>query len=76
MDKLTLSTAQQQKFFKNLLVFLAPVGVIYLTTVIGAISQPAHIFSVRDLVPTTFAQGGIVLWFLNAAVDYLRKLKG
>lgn len=76
MDKVTLNTVQQHKWVKNFLVFLAPVGVIYLTTIIGAISVEGHAFSFKDLVPTTFAQGGIVLWFLNTALDYLRKLRG
>ena len=76
MNNITLNKVQQHKWFNNLLVFLAPVGVIYLTTVIGAIQSDGHVFTAKDLIPTTFAQGGIVLWFLNSALDYLRKLKG
>ena len=48
----------------------------YLTTITGVISQSGHEFTVRDFIPNTFAQGGIILWFLNAALDYLRKLSG
>jgi len=76
MNKLTLNKPQQIKWIKNLLVFLAPVGILYLTTITGVISQSGHEFTVRDFIPNTFAQGGIILWFLNAALDYLRKLSG
>lgn len=76
LNQVKLSVPQQGKWFRNLLVFLAPVGILYLTTVIGVISQDNHSFGLVDLIPNTFAQGGIILWFLNAALDYLRKLKG
>jgi hypothetical protein len=71
-----LNKPELKKWFHNLQVFLAPVIVLYLTTVVGVISQAGHAFSFQDLIPNTFAQGGIVLWFLNAALDYFRKLRG
>jgi hypothetical protein len=76
MTKMTLREAELHKWVKNLIIFLSPVGVLYLTTITGVISQPNHVFSFQDLFPNSFAQGGIVLWFLNAALDYLRKLRG
>ena len=76
MQNLILTKPNQSKFLHNILVFLSPVAVLYLTTVVGVISQEGHVFSFKDLIPTVFAQGGIVLWFLNAALDYLRKLRG
>lgn len=75
MNKFTLNKIDQKKWQKNLIVFLAPVGVMYLTTFIGLISQEAHMFSFHDFVPTTFTLGGITLYFANAALDYLKKLE-
>lgn len=73
MNKLTLNKTQSTKWLHNLLVFLAPVGVLYLTTVVGAISQaPLGWF---DFIPNEVALGGIILWFLNTALDYLRKVQ-
>lgn len=76
INKVTLTHTQQTKWAKNLLVFLSPVIALYLTTIVGVISQSGHAFNFTDFIPNTFAQGGIVLWFLNAALDYLRKLRG
>lgn len=75
MDKLTLNKVNQGKFLHNALVFLAPVLILYLTTVVGTISPNGHVFGLMDFVPSTFTQGGITLWFLNTALDYLRKLR-
>lgn len=74
LDTVTLSKPQQGKWFHNFLVFLAPLGILYLTTIIGTISQDNHAFSIQDFIPNTFAQGGLVLWVLNSILDYLRKL--
>lgn len=70
-----LTEPKQTKWVHNLMVFLAPLGILYLTTVIGVISQPFHAFSFQDLVPNQVAVGGMVLWVLNAILDYLRKLQ-
>lgn len=70
-----LNKPELKKWFRNLQIFLAPVIILYLTTVIGVIAQTGHVFSFNDLVPNTFAQGGMVLWVLNTALDYFRKLR-
>lgn len=75
MNKLVLNKVPFEKWFKNLQVFLAPVIVLYLTTIIGVVSQDGHKFIINDLLPNSFAWGGIVLWFLNIALDYFRKLR-
>ena len=75
LNQVKLSSPQQGKWFRNLLVFLAPLGILYITTIIGVISQDNHAFGIQDFVPNTFAQGGLILWVLNSVLDYLRKLK-
>ena len=76
MQQLQLTKKDQNKWFHNIVVFLAPLGVLYLTTITGVISQENHSFSFNDLIPNSYAQGGMILWTLNSALDYLRKLKG
>lgn len=76
IEKVTLNKTNQSRWVHNLLVFLAPVGILYISTIIGVISQAGHVISINDFVPTQVALGGIILWFLNAALDYLRKLRG
>ncbi len=75
MTNITLTKTDQNKWFNNLLVFLAPLGVLYLSTVIGTISASTTGFRIEDLIPNTFAQGGLILWVLNSILDYLRKLQ-
>ena len=73
VEKITLNKTEQNKWFHNLLVFLAPLAALYLTTVVGAVSQAP--LTLMDLVPNEVALGGLILWVLNTALDYLRKLK-
>lgn len=75
LNDLKLNTANQNKWFHNLVIFLAPLGILYLSTVIGIISANPNGFDVKDLIPNTFAQGALVLWVLNSLLDYLRKLQ-
>lgn len=72
LKKITLNKTDQSKFVNNLLVFLAPLGILYLTTVVGAVSQAPLGF--QDFIPNEVALGGMILWVLNTALDYLRKL--
>lgn len=63
-------------WFHNAKLFAAPVIIMYLTSVIGTISQDGHVFAVQDLYLTTFMQGGIVLYLFNSALDWVRKWSG
>lgn len=76
MNKLQLNTIDQNKWFKNLQIFLAPVAILYVTTIIGVISQTGHTISLKDLIPNAFAIGGGALYILNSALDYFKKLQG
>ena len=72
---LKLTEANLALWFHNLQVFLAPVGIIYLGSVYVIISQVTHIIVAKDFVPSTYVVGAAILYFINAALDYLRKLK-
>lgn len=63
-------------WFHNAKLFAAPVLIMYLTGVIGVVGVEGHIISVNDLIPSTFTQGGIALYILNSALDWVRKWKG
>ena len=73
MDKLSLNQTDIQKWKKNLLLFLGPVLVLYITGVQVVIQQSG--FSLQAFVPTSFTAGGIVLYLINATLDYFKKLK-
>ncbi len=75
MSKITLNKTQQKKWYHNMLVFLAPVGVVYLLQVVGLFSLENHTLSLNDFIPTSFTQGAMVLYLANSALDYLRKLQ-
>ncbi len=57
----------------NALWFTAPVILIYISSVIGAIDRPNHILSLKDFIPNNITNISIVLWFLNRGIDLLRR---
>jgi hypothetical protein len=73
LNFLKLNEDKLKKFGKNTLLFLAPVLVIYLGAVIVEINQDG--FSWNDFVPSILTQGAMVLYLLNVALDYLKKLQ-
>jgi len=75
MKDLKLTKVNQNKWYHNTLVFLAPVGVIYLVAVVGAFTANDGAFTVEAFVPNSFVVGAMSLYILNAALDYLRKIK-
>lgn len=72
ISNLKLNETDIQKWKRNLLLFLAPVAVIYLTSLEVTIQQN-HGITLASFLPNQFASGGIVLYFINAALDYLKK---
>lgn len=76
MEKLTLDKPLQKKWYHNLLMFLRPVAVLYITAVIGLIGLNNGVVKVEYFIPNAFVLGGITLYVLNGALDYLNKLNG
>jgi hypothetical protein len=68
-----ITKTQLKDWQKNLLLFLIPLGVIYLTSVLAVLQQPGHAFSLKDLELTQFTLGAIVLYLVNALLDLSRK---
>jgi hypothetical protein len=67
----TLVLTDVKKWGKNLLIFLAPVALIYLVSVTNAASGSA--FTLADFVPNTVTVGAMILYVLNAITDIVRK---
>lgn len=76
MKKFKLSKNNNSKFIYNLKLFLAPVAIIYLVAVVGIINANGGSVKIEDFIPNSFTLGGITLYVLNNALDYLRKLRG
>lgn len=68
-----ITKTQLKDWQKNLLLFLIPLAVIYLTSVLAVLQQQGHVFSLEDLKLTQFTLGAIVLYIVNALLDLSRK---
>lgn len=66
---------ERKEWTKNLLIFLAPLGLLYFGSVAALLQTPGHVISLNDFVPSSFALGGMALYVVNAITDFLRKLE-
>lgn len=73
---LKLAKTDAKKWYQNLLVFFAPVAIVYLTQVVGFIQQANGAVNLKDFVPTAFTNGAVALYIINSALDYFKKLTG
>ncbi len=71
----TLSTRDWAKWRRNLIVFLIPPALIYLTTISGILSIDGHEFTVRDLYPSRLTQGAMLSYLISSLIDLLKKYK-
>ena len=74
--QVTLTKTNQNKWYRNTLVFLAPLGIIYLVAVIGVFTANEGAFTFEAFIPNSFVIGAMSLYVLNSALDYLRKVRG
>lgn len=74
MTKLVLKKTLQEKWYHNLLMFLRPVAVLYITAVIGLIGLNNGVVKIEYFIPNAFMWGGMTLYILNGLLDYLNKL--
>lgn len=70
-QKFSLNAADVQRWIANLIVFLAPVALIYLLAVIATINSSGVSFSA--FAPNALTVGAMVLYVLNALIDIIRK---
>jgi len=69
-EKYTLNGVDFKKILNNALVFLAPLILIYLGSVISNMNDG---FSLADFVPDNIVIGAMVLYVLNTMTDILKK---
>lgn len=72
-EKFDLNRTDKRKWLHNARKFLAPLALLYLGSVIAVISQPGHVVSLNDFVPTTMVVGAMVLYLLNTLFDLFTK---
>lgn len=60
------------KWGKNTLIFLAPVLIIYLASIIPSIQEDG--LQVADFAISASVSGAMVLYVINVVIDILRKL--
>lgn len=72
-EQFKLTKTDTKRWYHNLLVFLAPVAVIYLTTTTGLLMQEGHTILLTDFIPNNFTIGAMVLYVLNGLLDIIRK---
>jgi len=58
---------------RNLIKFVVPLALVYLTSVIATLSVSTNIVEFSDFVPNNIAVGAIALYALNGLYDLLNK---
>lgn len=69
----SVNKADLLKWGHNLLVFLAPLGVMYLVQIYATLQKQA--LTIPDLFPSAATMGAIELYVVNGLLDLLRKFK-
>ncbi len=72
-ESLVLDKNDWKKAAKRGLLFLAPLTLLYLGQLTGALQQEGHVFVVKDLIPSTFTWGAIVLYAANRLTDIVNR---
>ncbi len=70
----SLNKADFVQWGKNLLIFLVPVALIYVLSVIASVNT--SFVSFASFIPNHVTVGAMTLYILNAVVDLLRKYQG
>jgi hypothetical protein len=71
--KFSLDAIDIQKWISNLLLFLAPVALIYILATTALITGANGVVTLSDFVPNSVTIGAMTLYVLNAVTDLLRK---
>lgn len=68
----SLNALDMTKWGKNTIIFLAPVLIIYLASIIPSIQEDG--LQVADFAITNTVSGAMALYVINVVLDILRKL--
>lgn len=72
-QKFDLSSEDLKRSLHWSLVFIAPLAVIYLTSVIAIVTLPFHVFHFSDLIPNAVTTGALALYILDRLYDILMR---
>ena len=67
----TVNITDLKQVLRNMVVFLAPLGLVYLLQLNGSLQNGSLVL--HDLLPTKATQGAIELYLVNTLLDLLRK---
>lgn len=73
-QKWQFNKADFNAWVANAMWFTAPVILIYLSSIVSSLEKPDSVLSLSIFVPNHTTQVAMVLWLLNRAVDYFRRL--
>lgn len=68
-----LPKSEWKKAWKQALLFLAPLVLLYVNQVTGILSLPTHIINLSDFIPSSFTLGAISLFILNRVTDIIKR---
>ncbi len=69
----TLNSRDWKAALKRGLLFLAPLALIYINQVTGAIQQSGHSITLFDFIPSAFTWGAVSLYVLNRITDLINR---
>ena len=67
----SVNKADLAKWFKNMLMFLAPLALVYILQLNAAVQN--GVLGFDDLIPTQTTIGAVQLYIINALLDLIRK---
>jgi hypothetical protein len=67
-----VNKADLNKWVRNMAIFLAPLGIVYLGQISMTLQTGA--LGLRDFIPTPVTLGAIELYVINSILDFLKKL--
>jgi len=70
MAKYELTRTDRSKWIVNLVVFIAPVAILYLTQVQAGVVDGV---TAGDFIPSQFTFGAMTLYVINTLIDLLKK---
>jgi len=69
----TLNIVDIKNILRNMLVFLTPTIILYLSQLTGALSNHTTLVA-SDLIPSAFVIGAFEGYLISTVIDYLKKL--
>lgn len=70
-DQWRLSQSDFKQASRTAIKYLAPLGTLYLGSIMPILSTPGYMFNPNDLFPNKIMQGAMVLWIANRLYDLL-----